>query len=91
MSPGNRHSTEGEIESGDVVVSHVNGTSDLFVVATVLSAVGDLVLDLVSTTKGRAAAIGRARAQCPAERDVWLFGGSAGAYVKAEPRTARAA
>jgi hypothetical protein len=85
MSTGNRHSMDGVIESGDVIVSHVNGTSDLFVVAAVLSAVGDLTLGRVSTVKGQCAAIRCAYAERSDDRGVWLFGGSPGAYVKTVP------
>jgi hypothetical protein len=78
-----RHSTAGPIQAGDVVVSHVNGTSDLYVVATVLSALEDLTLHCVSTVKGQDAAILRAYGQRNDNQSVWLFGGSAGAYLEA--------
>jgi hypothetical protein len=55
MAGGNRHSTDGPIRAGDVIVSHVNGTLDLYMIATVLSAQGDLTLHNV-TTGGSAAA-----------------------------------
>jgi hypothetical protein len=83
MARWNRHSTEGDIRAGDVVVSHVNGTLDLFIVATVLSAEGDLSLHRVSTTKGQETAIMRGYDRRTDDQDVWLFGGSAAAYVKA--------
>jgi hypothetical protein len=70
-----------------VVVSRVNGTTDLHVIATVESAVGDLTLHGVSTMKGQEAAIIRAHEQRSGDQDVWFFGGSAAAYVKARQPT----
>ena len=81
--PSGRHSMDGTIRAGDVVVSHVNGTLDFFMIATVGSAVDDLVLHSVLTTKGQDAAIRRAYDQRTDDQNVWLFGGSAAAYVKA--------
>jgi hypothetical protein len=83
MAGGNRHSTDGPIRAGDVIVSHVNGTLDLYMIATVLSAQGDLTLHNVTTIKGQDVAIMRGYAQRTDDQDVWLFGGSAAAYVKA--------
>jgi hypothetical protein len=83
MAGGNRHSMDGQIHAGDVVVSHVNGTIDLYLIATVQSAEGDLALQSVSTMKGQDGAISRGYEQRDGDEDVWLFGGSAGAYVKA--------
>ena len=83
MTASNRHSMDGEIQAGDVVVSRVNGTVDLYVIATVQSAVDDLTLHSVSTMKGQEAAIICAHEQRPSDQDVWFFGGSAAAYVKA--------
>lgn len=74
---------DGRIRAGDVIVCRVNGTSDVYVVGTVVSgSVGELSLSGVSTTVGQKAALGRAyddrlHAQC-----VWLFDGAASAYVK---------
>jgi hypothetical protein len=85
MAGGNRHSMDGQIQTGDVVVSHVNGTLDFYIIATVLSAVEDLTLHSISTMKGQDAAIMRGYDQRKDDRDVWLFGGSAAAYVKAPP------
>jgi hypothetical protein len=78
-----RHSMDGPIRVGDVVVSHVNGTLDFYVIATVVSAVEDLTLHCVLTTKGQDAAIKRGYEQRSDDQDVWLFAGSAAAYVKA--------
>jgi len=82
MFCGSHHSSDGPIRAGDVVVSHVNGTLDLYVVATVLSAVEDLALHSVSTTKGQDAAIRSGYEQRRDDQHVWLFAGSAAAYVK---------
>jgi hypothetical protein len=84
MVAGNRHSMDGQIQPGDVVVSHINGTLDSYIIATVLSApVWDLTLHGISTMKGRDAAILRGYEQRKEPQNVWLFGGSATAYVKA--------
>jgi hypothetical protein len=84
MTGGNRHSMDGQILAGDVVVSHVNGTLDFYVIATVVSASqSDLTLDSVLTMKGQDAAIIRGYEQREDDQDVWLFAGSAAAYVKA--------
>jgi hypothetical protein len=80
---------DGEIHAGDVVVSRVNGTADLYVIATVLSAAGDLDLHGVRAMRGQEAAISCAHGQRSSDRDVWLFGGSAAAYVKAPPSGVR--
>ncbi|PYR94208.1 MAG: hypothetical protein DMF84_06570 [Acidobacteria bacterium] len=86
MAADNRqYAMDGTIQAGDVVVSHVNGTFDFYIIATVLSAIGDLTLHGVSTMTGQDAAI-----MCGYERQkdhhaVWLFAGSAAAYVKAPP------
>lgn len=77
------HSMDGAIRAGDVVVSHVNGTRDFYIVATVESAVEDLALNNVSTTRGQDAAIRRGYERRRADQAVWLFAGSAAAYVKA--------
>jgi hypothetical protein len=77
---------DGKIQAGDVVVSHVNGTFDFYIIATVLSAVGDLTLSGISTMKGENAAIVRGYEQQKDGQAVWLFAGSAGAYVKAPLR-----
>ena len=84
-SAGNRHSMDGEIHAGDVVVSRVNGTADLYVIATVSSAAADLALQGVMAIKGQEAAVIRAHEQLASTHSVWLFGGSAAAYVKARP------
>jgi hypothetical protein len=75
---------DGEIQAGDVVVSRVNGTLDLYIIATVSSAPRwDLTLNNVSTMHGRDAALLRGHQQRKDDQNVWLFGGSATAYVKA--------
>ena len=84
MTGDNRHSMEGAIQPGDVIVSRVNGTRDLYIIATVSSAPrADLTLNSVSTMKGRNAALLRGQKQRQDDQNVWLFGGSATAYVKA--------
>jgi hypothetical protein len=85
MTDAKRHSIDGTIQSGDVVVSHVNGTRDLYIIATVLSTVGDLTLHSVSTMTGQDAAILGGYERQKGDQAVWLFGGSAAAYVKAPP------
>jgi hypothetical protein len=85
MTDARRQSTDGTIQSGDVVVSHVNGTRDFYIVATVLSTVGDLTLHSVSTMTGEDAAILGGYERVEAGQAVWLFGGAAAAYVKAPP------
>jgi len=83
MSRSSRHSMDGEIRADDVVVSHVNGTVDFYIVATVLAApLWDLALDSVSMVKGRDAAILRGHERRHDDQNVWLFDGSATAYVK---------
>jgi hypothetical protein len=83
MTDAKRHSMDGTIQSGDVVVSHVNGTRDFFIVATVLSTTGDLTLHSVSTMTGEDAAVLAGYERVETGQEVWLFGGSAAAYVKA--------
>jgi hypothetical protein len=83
VTDAKRYSMDGTIQSGDVVVSHVNGTRDFYIVATVLSTTGDLTLHNVSTMTGEDAAVVAGYERLDAGRAVWLFGGSAAAYVKA--------
>lgn len=85
MTDAKRHSMDGTIQSGDVVVSHVNGTRDLYIIATVLSTAGDLTLRSASTMTGEDAAVLAGYERLEAGQAVWLFGGSAAAYVKAPP------
>jgi len=74
---------DGRIRDGDVIVCRVNGTSDLYVVATVVSGdVGGLSVRGVSTTVGQGAALGRAYHERSHDQHVWLFDGAASAYVK---------
>ena len=66
MTGGHRHSTDGKILSGDVVVSHVNGTLDFYIIARVVTASrSDLTLDSVSTIKGPARTCGCSRDPLP--------------------------
>ena len=72
------------IRPGDVVVSRVNGTRDVYVIGTVESGTpGQLMLRDPLATTGRASAIGRAHIVRQDDRRVWLFDGSAAAYVSA--------
>lgn len=74
---------DGTIRNGDVIVCRVNGTSDFYVVGTVVSGqVGELSLRGVSTTVGQGAALGRAYDERLHDQRVWLFDGAAAAYVK---------
>jgi hypothetical protein len=82
MAFGSYHSLDGPIQKGDVVVSRVNGTRDFYIIATVASAAEDLTLDSVLTAKGQDTAINRALGERTDDRQVWLFAGSAAAYVK---------
>jgi hypothetical protein len=74
---------DGQIHAGDIVVSRVNGTHDFYVIATVVSgAAGQLMLRDALTTSGRETALGRGYAQKQDDGRVWLFDGSAAAYVR---------
>jgi hypothetical protein len=74
---------DGTIRGGDVIVCHVNGTADLYVIGTVVSGyVGELSLRGVSTTVGQRAALDRAYDDRSHDQRVWLFDGAASAYVK---------
>jgi hypothetical protein len=78
-----RRLVDGTIREGDGIVCRVNGTSDLYVVATVSSgSVGQLSVRGVSTTIGQSAALGRAYHERAHDQRVWLFDGAASAYVK---------
>ena len=71
------------IRSGDVIVCRVNGTSDFYVVATVVSGiVGALALRSPSTIAGQAPALWHAYEQRTQGTRVWLFDGAAAAYVE---------
>jgi hypothetical protein len=83
MADPKRQSMDGKIQPGDVVVSHVNGTRDFYIIATVLSTVGDLTLHGISTMTGRHAAILGGYERQKGDQAVWLFDGSAAAYVRA--------
>jgi hypothetical protein len=74
---------DGSIRAGDVIVCRVNGTSDFYVVGTVVSGkVGELSLRGVSTTVGQVAALDGAYHDLLDDQRVWLFDGAASAYVK---------
>jgi hypothetical protein len=74
---------DGSIRAGDVIVCRVNGTSNFYVVGTVVSGkVGELSLRSVSTTVGQGAALGSAYHNLLHDQRVWLFDGAASAYVK---------
>ncbi len=71
------------IRAGDLVVCRVNGTADVYVIATVVSgSVGGLVLCGVSTMLGQRSALWHAYEQRENEGRVWLFDGAAAAYVE---------
>ena len=76
---------DGQIQPGDVVVSHVNGTRNVYIITTVLSTAGDLTLHSISTMMEQDAAILRGYERRKEDQAVWLFAGCAGAYVKAPP------
>lgn len=74
---------DGTISAGDVIVCRVNGTSDVYVIATVASGrVGELSLRGVSTMVGRDAAVRRGYRERKDDQQVWLFDGAAAGYVK---------
>ena len=77
-----------QIHAGDVVVCRVNGTYDQYVIGTVVSGTaGHLMLRDTLTTNGRDRAISRGYTQRKDNRRVWLFDGSAAAYVRTpEPK-----
>jgi hypothetical protein len=78
-----RRLVDGKICEGDVIVCRVNGTSDLYVVATVSSGrLGELSVRGVSTTIGQGTALGRAYDERSHDQRVWLFDGAASGYVK---------
>jgi hypothetical protein len=83
MADPKRQSMDEKIQPGDVVVSHVNGTRHFYIIATVLSTVGDLTLQRISTMTGQDAAILAGYERQKEDQAVWLFDGSAAAYVKA--------
>ena len=72
----------GSIRAGDVVVSRVNGTRDLYVIGTVVAGtIGELSLSGITTIVGMALAIEYGyRGRTPDER-VWLLDGAAPGYV----------
>jgi hypothetical protein len=59
MADDNRYSMDGRIQRSEIVVSQVNGTRDLYIIATVPSTEGDLTLHDISTRTGQDAAIPR--------------------------------
>jgi hypothetical protein len=83
---------DGEVRADDVIVCRVNGTSDFYVIGTVVSGkVGELSLRSVSTVKGQDSALQRGYEERASGRQVWLFDGAAAAYVKtSKPAKSRA-
>jgi len=72
------------IRPGDVVVSRVNGTRDVYVIGTVeFRNARQLVLRDPLATSGRASAIGRAHIVRQDDRRVWLSTARRAAYVSA--------
>jgi len=79
-----------KIRADDLIVCRVNGTSDFYVIATVVSGnVGALSLRAVSTMRGRDSAIRHAYQERMHDHRVWLFDGAAAAYVETSVPTAR--
>ena len=71
------------IHTGDLIVCRVNGTSDIYVIGTVVSGkVGALSLRDLSTVLGRDAALRQAYEERLDDHQVWLFDGAAAAYVE---------
>lgn len=85
MTCDSRHSMDGPIRTGDVVVSRINGTRDFYIIGTVESVEQDMSLHSVFTAKGQSAAITEGYDKRSDGAHVWLFAGSAAAYVKARP------
>jgi hypothetical protein len=78
---------DGTISSGDVIVCRVNGTSNFYVVATVVSGtVGNLSLRGASTVVGQDSALERGYDERLDDRQVWLFDGAAAAFVRTSAR-----
>ena len=77
------------IRAGDVIVCRVNGTFEVYVIATVVSgSVGALSLTAISTRVGRESALLQAHEERRNDHHVWLFDGAASAYVKTVPPAA---
>ena len=77
------------ILADDLVVCRVNGTSDFYVIATVVSgSVGALPLRALSTMRGQDSALRHAYEERMHDHRVWLFDGAA-AYVETSVPTAR--
>jgi hypothetical protein len=74
---------DGKIRAGDVIVCRVNGTSNFYVVGTVVSGeVGGLSLRAVATMVGQDSALRHAYRDRMQDYRVWLFDGAAAAYVR---------
>jgi hypothetical protein len=72
-----------KIRTGDAIVCRVNGTSNFYVVGTVVSGeVGALSLRAVSTMIGQDSALRHAYRNRMQDDRVWLFDGAAAAYVE---------
>ena len=79
-----------KIRTDDLIVCRVNGTSDFYVIATVISgSVGALTLRGLSTMHGRDSALRHAYQERMLDHRVWLFDGAAAAYVETSVPTAR--
>lgn len=71
------------IHAGDLVVCRVNGTSNIYVIGTVVSGrVGALSLRDLSTVLGQDSALRHAYQEGMHDHQVWLFDGAAAAYVE---------
>jgi hypothetical protein len=74
---------DGKISAGDVIVCRVNGTSNFYVVGTVVSGkVGEFSLRGVSTIVGQGSALERGYHERIDDQRVWLFDGAAAGYVR---------
>ena len=71
------------VSVGDVVVCHVNGTLDLYVIGTVAaSTIGGLSLSAVTTKVGLAPAIAQGYQDRTPDERVWLVNGNASGYIE---------
>lgn len=73
----------GPIHASDVVVCRVNGTIDLYVVASVDSVEDGLRLSGIEVSEGQSRSIQRGCDRQRNDQQVWLFDGSATGYVEA--------
>lgn len=78
------------IRADDLIVCRINGTSDFYVIATVVSGdVGALSLRALSTMRGHDSALRHAYEERMHDHRVWLFDGAAAAYVETSVPAAR--